>query len=253
MPRGQIYKEKINKEVFLEILKQKNYSIAKLVRDEIVDCNEKTIRRSLNEGRITPRYLNSIAQKLDIDPRFLSGQIHMEFDDLDEKFRKIFYSYLDVNEYPFSRMELEENKKTGITNFITAILNLYDISYEEYDKLDFDTQTNIDRDLITSIGDILIKYFKKDSYGKAGLPKADFLLYDLDNYIENHYQLVYADTTLRDKYTNNPPKGFSSKDIINMSAEEIFDLDVKLDWETQKNDYDQIASKYKVIYPDGNK
>ena len=38
-----------------------------------------------------------------------------------------------------------------------------------------------------------------------------------------------------------------------MSAEEIFDLDVKLDWETQKNDYDPIASKYKVIYPDGNK
>lgn len=86
-----------------------------------------------------------------------------------------------------------------------------------------------------------------------GIPKADFLIADLDGYIENHYKLVYADTTLRDKYTKNPPKGFSSNNIINMSAEEIFDLDVKLDWETQEKNYAPRASKYKVRNPDNSK
>ena len=76
MPKGIIYKIPVDKTVFMSIVKECGSSIIKLGECEKIDCTERTICRSLNEGKMTPGFLDQIAKHLDVDSRLLSGELH---------------------------------------------------------------------------------------------------------------------------------------------------------------------------------
>jgi lambda repressor-like predicted transcriptional regulator len=73
MSNKTINKMPLNKERLLSILKEKGISLRSLDRDPNLDACEKTIRRALTSGAISPTILNSIANYLGVDPNYLSG------------------------------------------------------------------------------------------------------------------------------------------------------------------------------------
>lgn len=76
MPKGTINKIQVDKPVFMTVVRECGSSIIKLGACTAIDCTERTIRRSLNEGKMTPCFLDQIARYLDVDSRLLSGELH---------------------------------------------------------------------------------------------------------------------------------------------------------------------------------
>lgn len=76
MPRGKIKKSDVNKTIFMSIVYKCGSSIRKLGECEEINYTERTIRRSLNEGKMAPRLLDQIAKHLNVDTRLLSGGLH---------------------------------------------------------------------------------------------------------------------------------------------------------------------------------
>ena len=58
---------------------------------EKIDCTERTIRRSLNEGKMSPCFLDQIAKHLDVDSRLLSGELHKQAGAYSDKFLRTIY------------------------------------------------------------------------------------------------------------------------------------------------------------------
>ena len=63
MPKNRVETKKVNKKIFLKILKLRGLSIRKLgdVEQNLISASDKTIRRQLNEGRMRPLYIKEIA------------------------------------------------------------------------------------------------------------------------------------------------------------------------------------------------
>ena len=56
MPKGYVETDHVNKDVFMQVLKLKKTSIRRLDEEPSIECSDKTIRRSLNNGKM--RLLN---------------------------------------------------------------------------------------------------------------------------------------------------------------------------------------------------
>ena len=82
MPRGDLKDTvSIDKAIFKKILKLKGYKMKNLYEiiqtlDSDYICSDRTLKRSLDNGTIRYVYLNKIAKKINVDPRFLSGYIY---------------------------------------------------------------------------------------------------------------------------------------------------------------------------------
>ena len=87
MSRNKIKKVEVNKEIFLYVLKQKNCSIRKLGDKgyKKVQRTEKQIRRYLNAGEMPVDVLYNIGKYLNVDPKFISGRIHSEINQISDE------------------------------------------------------------------------------------------------------------------------------------------------------------------------
>ncbi len=74
MSRPKMKKVSVNRRIFDIALEYNNLSIRKLAVDQLVDVNERTIRRALKDGLINPEILNRIAMRLNVDPYWLTGE-----------------------------------------------------------------------------------------------------------------------------------------------------------------------------------
>ena len=166
MPRKPVYTIPINKAIFKEIIKRKGFNIRSLT-DKLSICSERTLRRALDNGLIRPIYLNNIAQNLDVDPRFLSGEIFLN--DPKYKFYSLDYYYHELNKYPFSRKAFDESQNLDIKNHLSNIFSLFNISYKQFENLDFEKKYNLQHDLFETIPQILLKYFSEDAYGNKDM------------------------------------------------------------------------------------
>lgn len=240
MPRNQIYMEKINKSFFMKVLKNKKSSIRKLGSIESVECTEKTIRRSLNQGRINPVYLEQIAEYLDVDPRYLSGEIF--------KGSANFSKVLPPENFPYFKKIQDEQNKKPIKELLEQLFSLFDINYAQFEVLDFERQYEIQHDLFEAIIPIISKHFSEDGWGRKGIPLISRIIFELESYRDDYYENIYADTTLRKKYQDNPPDGISRKDILSMSPEELLELDNYLDSKNTKplGEEDPFIKKYGI-------
>ncbi len=226
MPKGVICKTSINKEIFMLIVKECKSSIIKLGECENIECTERTIRRALNDGKITPRFLDQIAKHLDVDSRLLSGELHNRAESYSDNFFKNMYlNQLKVENYPYYRKRKEDLNKQPIEELIEHILAIFEISFTQFDDLDFESQYCVQHDLFEALIPVIRKYFKVDAYGRKDLPDLERVIFNLDNYRENHYLHLYAEEVLRKKFLEKPPFGKTKSEIRNMDAEALIDLD----------------------------
>lgn len=229
MPKNTIHKEFVNKDIFIFFTNQKQSSIRKLGKLGI--CNERTIRRSLNEGKMTASYLNQFAKALDIDPRLLSGQLHNDYAKLqNSELKNALLATLTPERHPYFKKIQTELSKFSMNTFLAKLFSLFEISYEQFEKMEFDQQYNLQYELFNSIIPIMRKYFKQDGYGNKTMPNLEKILFDLEDFRDNYYEHLYADTILREKYMNNPPLGISKKKIQNMSSDQLISLDLDMQY-----------------------
>ena len=233
MPRKPVYTIPINKAIFKEIIKRKGFNIRSLT-DKLSICSERTLRRALDNGLIRPIYLNNIAQNLDVDPRFLSGEIFLN--DPKYKFYSLDYYYHELNKYPFSRKAFDEAQNLDIKNHLSNIFSLFNISYKQFENLDFEKKYNLQHDLFETIPQILLKYFSEDAYGNKDMYGLYQLVSELENYYEDYNLHLYAENFLRKQFLNNLPKGYSKSQIRSMTTDDLLDLDQSLQWDDLSTD-----------------
>lgn len=227
MPKGKIYKVPVEKEVFQSIVKACHSSIIKLGDREEIKYTERTIRRSLNEGKMTPELLNQISMYLNVDPRLLSGELHKKAESYtDELLKSIYVSQLTAENYPYFRKRKKDIDEQPIRILLEQLLSLFEISILQFDNLDFEVQYSLQQDLFNSIIPIIKKYFKEDAYGRYDMPNLEKIIFELENFREDYYLTIYAEDILRKKFSDNPPHGKKKSDIRKMNATDLILLDM---------------------------
>ena len=234
MPRGKTNKEFINKTIFMELIRYKKSSIRQLGKLESITCTERTIRRSLNEGLITHKFLDQIARQLDLDPELLSGKLHKHADSIDDPILKQLYlNTLSPDQHPYYKKIYTEQIKKPIADFLSSLLSFFKISYKQLNEFPFETQYQFQYDFFEAIIPIIDKYFKTDGYGNPLNENLYLPLAQLETYYEQHEMEIYALQTLRSKFLQNLPKGYTKQQISKMSSDELIELDRMIQWESQ--------------------
>lgn len=231
MPKGTIEKIDIDKTIFMSIIKQCKSSIIKLGECEEIECTERTIRRALNEGKMTPRFLDQIAKHLNVDSRLLSGELHKQACSYkDDLIKNICLAQLRVEKHPYYNQRKAELNKQPIEELLEQILSLFEISFSQFEKMDFESQYALQHDLFDALIPVIRKHFEVDAYGQKDMPNLIKIIVDLESYRDNHYEKLYAEEVLREKYLKKPPKGKTKADIRRMSADALIDLDMEEQW-----------------------
>lgn len=258
MPKNKVKTVNVNKIVFMIILKEKNSSIRKLGAAEDINFTEKTIRRALNNGEMRPELVKQIAKHLNIDSSLLTGElVKKAFTAKNEIFKDKYLEPLyHLENYPYYREESRELSEVnydgmfvtgGFQETMTRLLDIFDVSYKQYEELEFETKYHFEKELYEAMIPIIRKYFKKDAFGNGDSSAFIGILSDLEHWKDSHDDLIYADTVIRKKYLENPPKGLTKDKIIKMSSQEILDYDIGLSYQ-EAYDFihnNSILAKYK--------
>ena len=227
MPKGTIRKVPVNKSIFMTIVRECGSSIIKLGACEEIDCTERTIRRALNEEKITPTFLDQIARHLNVDSRLLSGDLHKQANSYTDEFiRSIALAQLKVENYPYFRKRQSDRKAQPIEALWEQILALFDISFSQFEDMDFEAKYLLQHDLLDALAPVIRKHFAADAFGRTDMPNLEKVISDLENYREDYYRNLYAETVLRKRYSEKPPQGKTKEDILSMSTDALIALDI---------------------------
>lgn len=230
MPKGHVKTEDVNKTVFMRILKLKNVSIRQLDAEPHIECSDKTIRRSLNNGQMRMNYIEQIAEFLDVDSRLLTGElVKKAFLTTDPNLKKLYMSPLThIDDFPYFRSEQAKLRNEAIDEVLKRILSLFEISYKQFQLKDFEDQYTFQHDLFCAILPVIYKHFEKDGYGNSDMNNCYNIIADLESYHESIEEQHYADTILREYFLKNIPSEYTKDMIKKMSPAELIALDVDL-------------------------
>ena len=227
MPKGIIDKVPVNKSTFMSVVHECGSSIIKLGACGKIDCTERTIRRSLNEGKMTPSFLDQIARHLDVDSRLLSGELHKQANSYSDEFIKsVALAQLKAENYPYFRKRQADLNTQPIEALWEQILALFEISFSQYEEMDFEQRYLLQHDMLDALAPVIRKHFAVDAFGRIDMPNLEKVIIDLENSREDHYLNLYADTILRQRYLENPPQGKTKEDILRMSTDALIALDI---------------------------
>ncbi len=183
-------KEKIKvsfkRECFEEVLQLRNSSIRKLGNvTGGVGWSEKTIRRALIDGRISPELLDDIARHLDVDPDYLAGKYHQRIEQYKDQYIRAMALYnLKAVRYPYLLKQKRE-KIDGhflYDRYLENILIIHDLSLKQFNNLSLEIRKKMQLELEESICKVLLKYFDQNATGKELYPDIYSLHNDIDNY-----------------------------------------------------------------------
>ena len=171
---------------FEEALELRNTSIRKLGNvTNGIGWSEKTIRRGLEEHKISPILLDEIAKRLDVDPDYLSGRYHEEAERCsDPTIQKIWLHNLKAEKYPYLLVQ-QRDRSDGrfiYDRYLENILVIHNISLNQFKVLPFDKQKNMQVELENAICQVLLQYFKKDASGRDTYPEIYHLQSDIEDY-----------------------------------------------------------------------
>ena len=154
----------INKDRFMEVLKQRNCSIRKLGEAyEEIERTEKTIRRCLDIGEMPPDLLNKIAKYLDVHPDYLSGVYDDKADHIEDAFlRAMSKSFIKPEKYPYL---LKAKSDIGYTTYFENILTMNDISMDLFHTLPPEERVLFRQEMVVAIMQVIAKHFTHDSLG----------------------------------------------------------------------------------------
>lgn len=214
MANKKTEKIKINKEVFLKVLSQKNCSIRQLGRAyEEIERTEKTIRSCLNEGEMPPDLLDRIAKYLDVHPDYLSGAYNEKADKIEDAYLKhLYWSTLDKDNYPHL---LKAKSDIDYNSYFEDTLLMNDITIEQFRTLPPEERVLLRQELVVAILEVFSKHFKENALGKSISEELDY------------YSSFVGDT--------DPTSYFANLEGIGISEDEIeFEYDEESQIEFEK-------------------
>ena len=188
MPKGTIKKTDVVESIFKAVVHECGSSIRKLGECEKIDCTERTIRRSLKEGKMTPRFLDQIAKHLDVDTRLLTGELHKKARSYsDEILISICVAQLKAKNYPYYQKRKSDLNKQPIEDLLEQILALFEISFSQFEGMDFEAQYHLQHDLLDALVPVIRKHFRVDAYGRSDMPDLERIICELENFRDDHY------------------------------------------------------------------
>ncbi|NMM95206.1 helix-turn-helix transcriptional regulator [Bifidobacterium oedipodis] len=169
-------KIKINPQRLRDAMKLQTprWSAKSLAENDGVGVNEKTIRRCLDEGLISPKLLEKVSKALNVDPSYLQGKFDPFYDQLTDKdMRKLYKDhFLSPVHHPYAHHLPEE---VNYDNLFFDILKLYGIPAEQYRTLPRAQQSHLREDIHRALYRVLCHYFRDCSpfgyYSAMGMPE----------------------------------------------------------------------------------
>ena len=92
--------------------------------------------------------------------------------------------------------------------------------------MDFEAKYLLQHDLLDALAPVIRKHFAADAFGRTDMPNLEKVISDLENYREDYYRNLYAETVLRKRYSEKPPQGKTKEDILSMSTDALIALDI---------------------------
>ena len=229
MPKGKIKKVSIDPDIFMEVIHDCNSSLRKLGNAEEIHCTERTLRRARKDGEITPKFLEEIAKFLDVDSRFLSGELHRQAQLCpDEMIKKMCLSSLTKKKYPYFRDRKRVLNNQSMDEILEGILALFEVSIDQFYNFEYEQRYNFQHDLLESISCIVAKYFNCDAYGNDDRLNLYGIINDLECSRDNYYMEKYIEEVIRPRLLEDLPMGKTKQDIINMDAESLLELNTEI-------------------------
>ncbi len=212
-----IKRVRIDKEIFESIIHIKGEHISTLgdpSREKL--CSTRCLHDSLKKGIIKESYLSAIAKEINVDKRYLSGEIY------ERRYSNtpLEYYLSKIDEYPYNREENEKQRIQYRINFLDTILANFNLSYFDYDSLKSSEQSNFFAKLLLNILNTLQEYFKIDDDTYNGF-----------NYLIQDCQMsAFVTETVLPLYLESPPDGYTQDDIESMTDIEVYNLYMFLEY-----------------------
>ena len=168
----------VSRKRFMEALKLRNSSIRKLgeAYDEIART-EKTIRRCLSQGEMSPDLLDRIGKHLDVEPDYISGKYDRDLDGItDDHIRAVLKSQLSARKHPYLAKQQAKkfDGKFLYDRYLENILIIHDISMHQFQSLAIKQQKSLQLDIERALTSVIAKYFTCDAKGREGLPNLQY-------------------------------------------------------------------------------
>lgn len=157
-------KVKINRDRFMEVLKERKCSIRKLGEAySEVQRTEKTIRRCLHDGEMPPELLENIARYLKVHPDYLLGVYDEQANKIDDPFlKRMFLARIKPKNYPYL---LKARSDIDYTRYFENILTMNNITIEQFKSLDRIDRVLFQQEMALAIFTVIAKHFPTDSLG----------------------------------------------------------------------------------------
>lgn len=157
-------KVKINRDRFMDVLKEKKCSIRKLGEAySEVQRTEKTIRRCLHDGEMPPDLLDNIARYLDVHPDYLSGVYDEQADKIeDDILKKMFLTRIKPKRYPYL---LKARSDIDYSHYFEEILTMNNITMDQFRTLSPIDRVLFRQEMALAIFKVIAKHFPTDSLG----------------------------------------------------------------------------------------
>lgn len=223
MPKNKVQTTPVNKDIFIKIVKKTGFSLRKLDQKKIDNseylCSERTLRRGLDNNQLRPADLDKIARFLNLDPAYLSGDYYKK--SLRYRNRPIDDYVNDCFKYPYYARNYNKIFSTNRYEALSNLLQLFNLSFVQYNELPFNSQMKLQEDLYKSIYKIFSSYFDVDSKRRDGYTTLDEILFYIQDEMDEQPLITICDTEIRQEYIKNPPEGYTSEQFITMPAYKI--------------------------------
>ena len=219
MANKETLKVNISKFRLFEVLKIRNSSIRKLgeAYNEI-GRTEKTIRRSIEKGKISPELLDNIARFLNIHPDYISGELDKKAQRIKDPYlRQRFLSRVIPKNYPYI---LKTRSDLSYPDYFDSILAMNLISSSQFQALNPHERILLRQELTVAILEVLSRHFKTDAIGRS-------IEDDLDYYTSNIGDF-------------DPFSYFAELEDVGISDDEV----VFSDWDKMTEEEIQLHKKY---------
>lgn len=157
-------KVKINRDRFMEVLKERRCSIRKLGEAySEVQRTEKTIRRCLHDEEMPPDLLDNIARYLNVHPDYLAGVYDKEADKIeDEILKKMYLNHIKPGNYPYL---LKARSDIDYSHYFEEILTMNNITMDQFRMLPPVDRVLFRQEMVLAILKVIAKHFPTDSLG----------------------------------------------------------------------------------------
>ena len=149
----------LSKDRFREARKLRKMSLAVLSEKPGINRTEKTLRRWIRQGEIPPDLLDAIGNTLNVDPKFISGELDRIVEKMEDDPSKLsaLKAKFHASDFPYVNKQKRDLKPL---QYVNDLLIDNDIAPEELEKLTTTELVQLYLELNKATRPIIYKYFK---------------------------------------------------------------------------------------------